>query len=143
MANNILSVGVYHDEYEPPGTPVSHPFLRIPNAGSFIRPSVSICYGISFLTALRLKYIEMQHGSASLEKVVLGSSNGAIEVEPVGLDKIRGKFAQLERLREVSVDYENVATADSPGEIRNTCPSMYSDSSSNNCYLNVCRCSRR
>ncbi|KIM86184.1 hypothetical protein PILCRDRAFT_816109 [Piloderma croceum F 1598] len=97
---------------------------RIPNAGSFMRPSASICYGISFLTALRSKYIETQHGTASLEKVVLGSSKGAIEVEAVGLDKIRGKFAQLERLREISVDYENVATADSPGEVRNTCPNV-------------------
>jgi hypothetical protein len=74
----------------------------------------------------------MQHGTASLEKVVLGSSKGAIEVEAVGLDKIRGKFAQLERLREISVDYENVVTADSPGEVRNTCPSMHSNLLSQN-----------
>ena|ERR1700685_2008544 len=100
--------------------------FRIPNAGSFIRPSASIFYGNSFLQALRSKYIEMKHGSASQEKVLLGSSNGAIEVETVGLDKIRGKFAQLERLREISVDHENVATADPPGEIRKTCPSMHS-----------------
>ena len=98
----------------------------IPNAGSFIRPSASICYGQSFLRALRSKYIELQHGSASQEKVLLGSSNGAIQVEAVGLDKIRGKFAQLERLREISVDHERVATADCPGEVRKTCPSMLS-----------------
>lgn len=65
----------------------------------------------------------MQHGSDSMEKVTLGSSNGAIEVEAVGLDKIRGKFARLEQLREISVDYENVATADPTGRIRDTCPS--------------------
>lgn len=67
----------------------------------------------------------MQHGSASQEKVFLGSSNGAIEVTAVGLDKIREKFANLERLREVSVDYENVATAESPAETHKTCPSEY------------------
>jgi tubulin-specific chaperone E len=78
---------------------------------------------------LRTKYIETQHGSASQEKVLLGSSNGAIEVEAVGLDKIRDKFAQLERLREISVDFENVAAADPPGEVHNTCPSMSSHSS--------------
>jgi tubulin-specific chaperone E len=104
--------------------------FSIPKAGSFIRPPGPICYGISFLQALRTKYIEMQHGTASQEKVLLGSSNGAIEVEAVGLDKIRGKFAQLDRLRDISVDDENVATADSPGEVHNTCPSMYSYSSS-------------
>lgn len=59
-----------------------------------------------------------------MEKVTLGSSNGVIEVEAVNLDKIRGKFARLERLREISVDYENVALADAPGKIRDTCPSM-------------------
>jgi hypothetical protein len=52
----------------------------------------------------------------------LGSSKGAIEVEAVGLDKIRGKFAKLQTLREVSLDGENVAASDPPGEIRKTCP---------------------
>lgn len=100
-----------------------HMRLRVPNAGSFIRPSPSISYGRSFLNALRTKYIEAQHGTATQEKVILGSSNGAIEVEVVNLDKIRGKFARIERLREISVDFEMVAHADAPGDIRGTCPS--------------------
>jgi hypothetical protein len=55
---------------------------------------------------------------------MLGSSNGAIEVEAVDLDKIRGKFANLDRLREVSLDNENVARYDEmPGTIIKTCPS--------------------
>lgn len=97
---------------------------RIPNAGSFIRPSPNIFYGTSFLNALYSKYVELLHGSESQEMVLLGSSNGAIEVEAVDLDKIRGKFANLDRLREVSLDSESVARYDEPpGSIRSTCPS--------------------
>ncbi|KAF7337954.1 Tubulin-specific chaperone E [Mycena venus] len=98
---------------------------RVPNAGSFIRPTSSISYGTSFLKALYSKYVEMPHGSDSQEKVLLGSSNGAIEVEAVDLDKIRGKFANLDRLREISLDNENVSRYDEPaGTIRATCPSV-------------------
>ncbi|KII88144.1 hypothetical protein PLICRDRAFT_41270 [Plicaturopsis crispa FD-325 SS-3] len=95
------------------------------NSGSFIRPSASIVYGRSFLQALTAKYVEAPRGAVSQERVLLGSSNGAIEVEAPGLDKIRGKFSNLRRLREVSLDDdEYVATSDPPGEIRNTCPSV-------------------
>ncbi|GJE87126.1 RNI-like protein [Phanerochaete sordida] len=93
---------------------------RVPNAGSFIRPTaVGISYGTSFLKALLSKYIEDPHGPG--EKVILGSSKGAIEVEAVNLDKIRGKLSNLQRLREVSLDYHGVATADPPGDINRTC----------------------
>lgn len=57
------------------------------------------------------------------EMIVLGSSNGAIEVEAVGFDKVRSKLANLERLREISLISENVAWVDPPGRIRETCPS--------------------
>ncbi|KAI0053913.1 hypothetical protein FA95DRAFT_1551690 [Auriscalpium vulgare] len=93
----------------------------IPGAGSFIRPSQSIDYGRPFLRALTEKYIEIPHGSSAHEIVVLGSSNGAIQVEAVNLDKIRGKFARIERLREVSLDRENVSSVDPPGQIRDKC----------------------
>jgi hypothetical protein len=96
----------------------------VPNSGSFIRPTSNISYGASFLKALYSKYVELPHGSGSQEKVLLGSSNGAIEVEAVDLDKIRGKFANLDRLREVSLDNENVARYEEPpGSISTTCPS--------------------
>lgn len=97
---------------------------RVPHSGSFIRPSPSICYGYTFLQALKNKYVEAVHGTASQEKVVLGSSNGAIEVEAVDLDKIRSKFSNLERLREVSLDNEMVSTGNKPGEILSTCPNI-------------------
>ena len=104
------------------GRPPSLYTHSIPNSGSFIRPTAAISYGVSFLSALTAKYIEVPHGTASLEKVVLGSSGGAIEVEAVGLDKIRSKLSRLERLREVSLDNELVSKADPPGKIARTCP---------------------
>ena len=79
--------------------------------------------GKSFLEALTSKYVENLHGRQSQEQVVLGSSQGTIVVEAVGLDKIRRKLANLEGLREVSLDNGNVASADPPGTIRSTCPS--------------------
>ncbi|KAL0577802.1 hypothetical protein V5O48_004169 [Marasmius crinis-equi] len=96
---------------------------RFPNAGSFIRQSVNVLCGVSFLEGLSSKYIEAFHGANTQEKVILGSSNGAIEVEAVNLDKIRGKFSDLGRLREVSLENELIARVDPPGMIRHTCPS--------------------
>lgn len=97
---------------------------RYPTAGSFIRPSKNISYGTSFLDALMSKYMEALHGSASQETVVLGSSQGAIEIQAVKLDKIRAKLSNLARLREVSLNKEGVAAADPPGAIRNVCPNI-------------------
>lgn len=98
-------------------------FFRTKNSGSFIRPSANIQYGVSFLEALTSKYIEALHGSETQEKVLLGSSAGAIEVEAVSLDKIRQKFARVDHLREVSLDNMGVVRGDAPGSISQTCPS--------------------
>ncbi|KAN0077124.1 hypothetical protein V8E55_010979 [Tylopilus felleus] len=97
---------------------------RIPNSGSFIRPSAPQSFGCSFLTALTLKYVEAEHGPATLETVILGSSNGAIEVEAVGLDKVRRNLGDLGRLREISLNRELVATGDAEGDILATCPNI-------------------
>ncbi|KAA1469385.1 hypothetical protein DENSPDRAFT_773147 [Dentipellis sp. KUC8613] len=96
----------------------------VPNAGSFIRPVPAIDYGRSFLQALTEKYIEAFHGAEKPEVIVLGSSNGAIQVEAVDLDKIRHKFAKVEQLREISLDKENVSSADPEGLIRTKCPNV-------------------
>jgi hypothetical protein len=99
--------------------------FRETGAGSFIRPLPSLQHrGKTFLSALINKYVEQPHGSDTRETVVLGSSNGAIQVEAVNLDKIRGKFSNVERLRQVSLDNEGVSLADQPGEIRKNCPSQ-------------------
>lgn len=93
---------------------------RIPGSGSFIRPSSAVSFGTTFLKALISKYVELPHGPG-METVVLGSSRGAISVEAVNLDKIRGNLSQVGKLREVSLDNEQVAAADAPGEIAKTC----------------------
>ena len=101
-----------------------HVSRSVPGSGSFIRQTPSIKYGTTFKRALLSKYVEDLHGSQGQEFVVLGSSNGAIEVEAVNLDKIRNKLSRLDKLREVSLDGENVASGDAPGEIGEMCPSM-------------------
>ncbi|THH30746.1 hypothetical protein EUX98_g3448 [Antrodiella citrinella] len=94
-----------------------------PNAGSFLRPTVAgLIHGTSFLKALSSKYVEALHASAQTEKVTLGSSNGAIEVEAVNLDKVRARLSQLDMLREVSLDNQGVALPDPLGRIKETCP---------------------
>lgn len=99
---------------------------RTPGSGSFIRSTPSISYGRSFLQALISKYVDNPHGSGSSglkETVILGSSNGAIEVEAVGFDKVRSKLSNLVKLRQISLVSEDVAWSDPPGRIKETCPS--------------------
>lgn len=82
--------------------------------------------GVSFLQALSEKYIEQLHGEETQETVVLGSSLGAIQVEIVGLDKVRTKLSRLERLKLASLDGTLVAHPDAKGKIKDTCPSACS-----------------
>lgn len=96
---------------------------RVPGAGTFVKLSPSISYGQTFLHALVSKYIELPHASGKKETVILGSSNGAIEVEAVGLNKVRAKLAKLDQLRQVSLDGQDVAFADSSRDIETICPS--------------------
>lgn len=96
------------------------------SAGSFIRSTSHLVYGISFLAALTSKYVEVLHGSDTQETVLLGSSQGAIQVEAVSLDKIRQKFARIDILREISLEHGNVVKGDEPGRILEGCPSMLS-----------------
>jgi tubulin-specific chaperone E len=53
----------------------------------------------------------------TVETFILGSSKGAIEIEAPDLDKVRNKIAHVERLREVSLDGEGVASSDDEGRI--------------------------
>lgn len=39
------------------------------------------------------------------------------------MNKVREKFAKVEHLRDISLDFEGVAYADPPGTIHRTCPS--------------------
>ena len=91
-------------------------------AGSFIRANSQVQYGISFLQALSEKYVEELHGDELDEIVVLGSV-GNVQVEAVGLDKVRRRLSRLDRLRVASLDGTLVSFPDTPGKIRETCPS--------------------
>lgn len=93
----------------------------VPGSGSFIRPSTLVEYGKLFSAALKAKYCEELQGPD--ERVVLGSSNGTIDVEVVNLDMIRVNLSRLDGLREVSL--QDVSSVDSTDEIRGMCPSMY------------------
>lgn len=122
-AMNIFTVGAIDFTYLI--TCLLTPSFRVPNSGSFIRPSPSISYGRTFLEALSAKYIgvlQTQHHDA-VESYVLGSSKGTIEVEAPGIDKVRRKFAQIERLRELSLDGEGVVSAGDEGQIVQMCKS--------------------
>jgi hypothetical protein len=46
--------------------------------------------------------------------ITLGSSNGAIQVEAVDFAKVKRKFAQLDRLKEVGLEAERIATLSAP-----------------------------
>jgi len=119
----------------------------VPNSGSFIRYNPSTTsLGRTFAEALKRKYIDgslsirphQDQGSAtqqqpaekntSVEHIVLGSSKGRIEVEAPGLDQVRRRVANIERIREMSLDGEGVASADDKDDestsIWNLCRSM-------------------
>ncbi|TFK54653.1 outer arm dynein light chain 1 [Heliocybe sulcata] len=91
---------------------------------SFIRPTAKgLSYGRSFLAALAEKYIDASASHAK-EVLTLGSSQGLIQVEAVGLDRVRSKLSDLSRLREVSLDGEGIAWADPAPTILETCPNI-------------------
>lgn len=109
-------------------TTLSH-LLSVPDSASFIRPSANIDYGCTVFDALLDKYTDnSQNSSAGSEWITLGSSKGTIQVEAVGLDKIRRKLSKLDRLRVVGLDESNVATAGPSGVLRGTIPGRHSRS---------------
>jgi hypothetical protein len=79
--------------------------------------------GRTFVEALREKYVEEAHDDSSMECIVLGSSDGVIEVEAVNMNKVRGKFARLDTLKEVGMEGYLIKSAGPPGEIAATSPS--------------------
>lgn len=111
-----------------------HP--RVPNAGSFIRyNSAAVDLGQPFLRALTAKYVGNlppsggtggESAGAPVEHFTLGSSKGRIEVEAPGLDKVRRRLANIEKLREISLDGEGVSSAEEENDATwNLCRSMF------------------
>jgi hypothetical protein len=100
---------------------IQHVPVSVPNAGSFIRYSpATVDTGVSFIKALESKYIDDLSSSSTtgtlapkpaIEAITLGSSNGRIEVEAPGIDKVRAKISRVERLKELSLDGQKVAFA--------------------------------
>ncbi|KAG8839223.1 hypothetical protein FRC18_000079 [Serendipita sp. 400] len=98
---------------------------RSPTGASFLRPSApSLHFGRTFIAALREKYLEDLHATSIKEAIVLGSSDGAIEVEAVDMNKVRNKFAQLEKLKEVGLENYMISKAGPAGEIKAVCPNI-------------------
>ncbi|KAG8800092.1 hypothetical protein FRC16_003748 [Serendipita sp. 398] len=98
---------------------------RSPTGASFLRPSApSLHFGRTFIAALREKYLEDLHATSTKEAIVLGSSDGAIEVEAVDMNKVRNKFAQLEKLKEVGLENYMISKAGPAGEIKAICPNI-------------------
>lgn len=86
-------------------------------AGSFIRPhAAGISFGVSFRQALRSKYLEEDGKVDSGEASTFYSTSSNFEVEVVSLSKIRDKFRQLGKLRDVGLEWEGVNGAGSAEE---------------------------
>ncbi|KAF8323089.1 RNI-like protein, partial [Clavulina sp. PMI_390] len=83
----------------------------VPHSASFVRYSPNtISLGTNFLSALFAKYVDDEFFNSS---VMLGSSNGLIEVEAPNLDRVRKKVADIQKLKEISLDEEGVAGCES------------------------------
>lgn len=96
---------------------------KSPTGASFLRATApSLHLGRTFTEALRDKYIEERYDDSKVESVVLGSSDGAIEVEAVNLNKVRSKFAQLSKLKEVGL--ENYMIGKAGDDIQPVCPNI-------------------
>ena len=88
---------------------------RVEGAGSFIRPhAAGLSFGRSFRQAVRNKYLEENGGEGEVSTFYTTSSN--FEVEVVSLVKVRDKFRQLGRLRDVGLEWEGVNGAGSVEE---------------------------
>ncbi|KIM33221.1 hypothetical protein M408DRAFT_61276 [Serendipita vermifera MAFF 305830] len=95
-----------------------------PTGASFLRSNApSLKLGRTFVEALKDKYIEDAHDESVMESILLGSSNG-IEVEAVNMNKVRGKFARLDTLKEVGMEGYLISSAGPPGEIQKTSPAI-------------------
>lgn len=104
-----------------------HSFFRIPLAGSFIRQTTATSFGVSFRRALEDKYLNSANAfqgntKSNVEVYLLGSSSG-IEIEAPNFDRVRKKFSQIERLKELSLDGEGVSSIEADDELRKWCRS--------------------
>lgn len=86
-------------------------------AGSFLRPTApGLSYGVSLRSALHAKYLD--DGSEQLrdEGSTFYATSSNFEVEVVPLSKVRDRFKQLSKLREVGLEWEGVNGAGTTDE---------------------------
>jgi hypothetical protein len=81
----------------------------LPTSGSFIRPTNAISWGRSLFSALHEKYVDQIPIDNNQEFLLLGSSNASINVEAVGLDKIRRRLSDLSTLRVVGLEKAGIS----------------------------------
>lgn len=93
---------------------------KLPNTGSFIRPSRETDAPISFLEGLKRKYTTTDDPPAAHAVISISASK---VMEEVGFDKILEKLSQLKELKIVLVDGLGISRADDVEAIRETCPS--------------------
>ncbi|RPB28447.1 RNI-like protein [Terfezia boudieri ATCC MYA-4762] len=93
----------------------------VANAGSFIRPSRAPDPPLTFVQALRKKYIDDGVVDVSAQRPI---EWGGKVVQEIGFDKIRQKLRKLKELRIVLVDGLQIAKEDPVELITETCPEI-------------------
>lgn len=106
----------------------------ITNAGSFIRPSRAPDPPLTFIEALRKKYIGDGAEGFSTQRPI---EWGGKVVEEIGFDKVRQKLRLLKELKVVLVDGLQVAKEDPTDLITVTCPSTAYNLSLVHIYLTI------
>lgn len=92
------------------------------NAGSFIRPNRAPDPPLTFVQALRKKYIDDGVVDVSAQRPI---EWGGKVVQEIGFDKIRQKLRKLKELKIVLVDGFQISKEDPLELITKTCPGMY------------------
>ena len=94
----------------------------IHNSGSFVRPSRVPDPTLSFVQALRKKYIDTGDEDPNNPAQRPIEWGGKV-VQEIGFDKIRKQLRKLQELRIVLIDGLQIDRADAEDLIQSTCPS--------------------
>ncbi|KAF8476238.1 hypothetical protein BDZ91DRAFT_844867 [Kalaharituber pfeilii] len=118
----------------------------IPNAGSFIRPTRAPDTPLSFVQALRKKYIDTGEEDAAKKSAERPIEWGGKVVQEIGFEKIRQRLRKVKELKIVMLDGLQISKADSEELIIKTCPNIEELDLSRNLFESLqivsefCRC---